>query len=218
MEIYKDCVIYLVDDDTVIRDSLSILIKSTGLNIKCFESAEIFLNSYIQDQPGCLILDVRMPIMNGLELQEALSKQNIQIPIIFISGNAEVPDSAKAFRAGAVDFLEKPFDTYLLIERIYEALSKDMDIKKQQLGSNKIQACFDTLSSREKEVLQLIINNYSNKEAAKELGVSHRTIEAHRARIMEKMQVGSTTELVGLIVSHSLFLKHCLIGAPSAEY
>jgi two-component system response regulator FixJ len=205
MVIYKNSVIYLVDDDIIIRDSLSVLIESIGLKINSFESAQSFLNSYIPDQPGCLILDVRMPIMNGLELQEELSKRNIQIPIIFISGNAEIPDSAKAFRAGAVDFLEKPFDTHLLIERIYEALSKDIENKKQQLGNNKIQACFDTLSNREKEVLKLIINNQSNKEVAKELGVSHRTIEAHRARIMEKMQVGSTTELVGMTVRHSLF-------------
>jgi RNA polymerase sigma factor (sigma-70 family) len=205
MVIYKNSVIYLVDDDIIIRDSLSVLIESIGLKINSFESAQSFLNSYIPDQPGCLILDVRMPIMNGLELQEELSKRNIQIPIIFISGNAEIPDSAKAFRAGAVDFLEKPFDTNLLIERIYEALSKDIENKKQRLGNSKTQACFNTLSNREKEVLQLIINNYSNKEVAKELGVSHRTIEAHRARIMEKMQVGSTTELVGVIVSHALF-------------
>jgi RNA polymerase sigma factor (sigma-70 family) len=205
MVIYKNSVVYLVDDDIIIRDSLSVLIESIGLKINSFESAQSFLNSYIPDQPGCLILDVRMPIMNGLELQEELSKRNIQIPIIFISGNAEIPDSAKAFRAGAVDFLEKPFDTHLLIERIYEALSKDIENKKQQLGNNKIQACFDTLSNREKEVLKLIINNQSNKEVAKELGVSHRTIEAHRARIMEKMQVGSTTELVGMTVRHSLF-------------
>jgi FixJ family two-component response regulator len=102
IESYKDCVVYLVDDDIIIRDSVSVLIESTGLIIKCFESAEDFLNNYIPDQPGCLILDVRMPIMNGLELQEELSKRNIQIPIIFISGNAEIPDSAKAFRAGAV--------------------------------------------------------------------------------------------------------------------
>ena len=205
MVIYKNSVIYLVDDDIIIRDSLSVLIESIGLKINSFESAQSFLNSYIPDQPGCLILDVRMPIMNGLELQEELSKRNIQIPIIFISGNAEIPDSAKAFRAGAVDFLEKPFDTHLLIERIYEALSKDIENKEQQLGNNKIQACFDTLSNREKEVLKLIINNLSNKEVAKELGISHRTIEAHRARIMEKMQVGSTTELVGMTVRHSLF-------------
>ena len=202
---HEDCVVYLVDDDLAIRDSLTILLKSSGLPICSFESAKTFLNSYRPDKPGCLVLDVRMPIMDGLELQEVLSKMHIQIPIIFISGNAEIPDSSKAFRAGAMDFLVKPFDTNILLERIHEALAKDIMDKSIWLEKNKIQSCFDSLSSREKEVLQLIVSNHSNKETARKLGLSHRTIEAHRAHIMEKMQAASLTELVTLTVSHALF-------------
>ncbi|MGD0960843.1 MAG: response regulator [Methylomonas sp.] len=202
---YTDFMVYLVDDDEAIRDSLTSLIKSAGLNIKSFESAETFLKNYFPDQAGCLILDVRMPVMTGLELQDALAKSSISIPIIFISGNAEIPDSAKAFRAGAVDFLEKPFDGTVLIERIHEAFNKDFKDKKQRLEKNHIEKCFANLTSREKEVLQLIISNHSNKEAAKKLGVSHRTIEAHRARIMEKMQVENIAALVMLSLNYSLF-------------
>ena len=201
----QTAVVYLVDDDPSILDSLSVLIKSTGLNIKNFASAENFLDSYSPEQPGCLILDVRMPVMGGLELQEELAKRQIQVPIIFISGNAEIPDTAKAFRAGAVDFLEKPFDSHLLIERINEAIAKDNEARRQQVEKNKIQACFDCLTAREKEVLQLIISSHNNKETAKKLAISHRTVDAHRARIMEKMQAEDITELVAIALRHSLF-------------
>ncbi len=202
---YGDAVVYLVDDDPDILDALTVWIQSAGLKSAGFASAPAFLNGYSPDRPGCLILDVRMPLMNGLELQEELSRRNMRIPIIFISGNAEIPDSAKAFRAGAVDFLEKPFDPQLLIERIHEALNKAIGDRKQQLEKNKIQRCFDSLTTREKQVMQLVVQNYSNKEAAKQLGISHRTVEAHRAHIMEKMQVASIADLVTISVSHSLF-------------
>lgn len=201
---YEDSVVYLVDDDVAILDSLAILIKSTGLKIRSFESADAFLNGYCPELPGCLILDVRMPVMNGLELQEELSKRNIHIPIIFISGNPELPDVAKTFRAGAIDFLEKPFDGNQLIKRIHEALIKDSGYKNYQLINNKIQKRFDSLSAREKEVLQLIISSHSNKEVAKKLGISYRTVEAHRGHIMGKMQAENITHLVAMVVGHSL--------------
>ncbi len=204
---YKDCVIYLVDDDINILDSLSALIKSSGLTIKCFESATGFLNAYSPSQQSCLILDVRMPMMNGLELQQELHKRDIHLPIIFISGHAEISDSAKAFRAGAVDFLEKPFDTNLLMTRVYEALNKVLAYTDRQFEKNKSQACFNTLTTREKEVLHLIISNYSNKEIAKILGVSHRTIESHRAHLIDKMQVAGTNELIAKIVGLSFLGK-----------
>lgn len=192
--------IYIVDDEFAIRDSLTILIKSIGRQVKSFESAEAFLNEYDPNQPGCLILDVRMPSMGGLELQEELSKRDINIPIIFISGNADIPDSAKAFRAGALDFLEKPFDNQVLLERIDEALAKDIETRKQLLEKRKVQECLDRLTAREKEVLKLIISSHSNKEAAKLLDISHRTIDAHRSSIMKKMQADSVTELVAMVI------------------
>lgn len=196
--------VYLVDDEFAVRDSLMLLIESTGLQIKSFDSAEAFLNNYNPAHPGCLILDVRMPLMGGLELQEELSARHINIPIIFISGNADIPDSAKAFRAGALDFMEKPFDNSILLERIDEAIKKDIEVRKQQVEKQKIQECFNRLTVREKEVLQLIISSHSNKEAARILDISHRTIDAHRARVMEKMHAESVAALVAMVMSYEL--------------
>ena len=197
--------VYLVDDDPAIRDSLAVLIKSAGLRLKSSESAETFLNSYSDDQPGCLLLDLKMPTMGGLELQEELSKRNIHIPIIFISGNADIPDSAKAFRAGAIDFLEKPFDSNQLIARIHEAFAKDAEDRKQSLEKNHIRACFERLTAREKQVMQLLVSSHDNKQAAKRLAISPRTIEAHRAHVMEKMQAKDIGELVSMALRNSLF-------------
>jgi len=202
-----NAVIYLVDDEFAVRDSLTLLIRSSGRVVKSFESAEAFLNDYDNQQPGCLILDVRMPSMDGLELQEELSTRNINIPIIFISGNADIPDSAKAFRAGALDFLEKPFDNQILLERIEEAIAKDIEARKQFIEKNKILECFHRLTAREKEVLQLIISSHSNKEVAKILDVSPRTIDAHRARVMDKMHAENVAALVAMVMSHDLIDK-----------
>lgn len=194
-----DPLIYLVDDEYAVRDSLTLLIQSTGQLVRSFESAQDFLDNYNPAQPGCLILDVRMPTMDGLQLQQELKKRDIYIPIIFISGNAEIPDSAKAFRAGAVDFLEKPFDNNLLLKRIKEAVGKDINMREKLAERRDLQQRIDCLTPREKEVLSLIINSHSNKESAKMLDISPRTIEVHRSRIMKKMQVDSVTELVAML-------------------
>jgi len=194
-----EALVYLVDDEYAVRDSLTLLIQSTGQLVRSFESAQAFLDNYNPAQPGCLILDVRMPTMDGLELQEELKKRDISIPIIFISGNAEIPDSAKAFRAGAVDFLEKPFDNNLLLKRIKEAIGKDIEMREKLAERRGLQQRIDCLTPREKEVLSLIVNCHSSKESAKVLDVSPRTIEVHRSRIMKKMQVDSVTELVAML-------------------
>lgn len=208
----ETAVVYLVDDEFAIRDSLTLLIESTGLSVKNYDSAEVFLNHYDPDKPGCLILDVRMPLMDGLELQEELTIRNINIPIIFISGNADIPDTAKAFRAGALDFMEKPFDNAILLERIDEAIKKDIESRRLLAEKQKIQACFDRLTAREKEVLSFIVGSRSNKETAKILDVSHRTIDAHRARIMEKMQAENVAALVAMVMSHSLLKQPLVMG------
>lgn len=192
--------VYLVDDEFAVRDSLTLLIESTGRAIKSFESANDFLNGYDPEQPGCLILDVRMPSMSGLELQEELSKREINIPIIFISGHADIPDSAKAFRAGAVDFLEKPFDNEILLKRIEEAIQKDIEPREQIIKKRQIQKRLDHLTTREKEVLSLIVSSHSNKEAAAILNISNRTIDVHRAHIMEKMQAENLAELMLMVM------------------
>jgi len=176
------------------------LIESTGQPVRSFESAEAFLNAYDPDQPGCLLLDVRMPLMSGHDLQKELSKRGHVIPIIFISGHAEIPDSAKAFRAGAVDFLEKPFNNKELLERIDEALKKDAAFRGEFIKRRRIQDRLDHLTAREKEVLNLIVKSHSNKESAKILNISNRTVDVHRASIMEKMQADNVAELITMVM------------------
>jgi two-component system, LuxR family, response regulator FixJ len=201
---YPSSMVYVVDDDSAVRDSLSLFIQSTGQPVKCFESAEDFLNDYSEEHPGCLVLDVRMSGMSGLDLQKELVKRQIKIPIIFISGHAEIPDSAKAFRAGAVDFLVKPFDNAVLMERIDEAIYKDISERKNQYERSEIQRRINRLTSREKEVLNLILGNHSNKEVAKLLSISHRTIDVHRARIMEKMEAENIAELLLMVMQNEV--------------
>jgi two-component system response regulator FixJ len=198
--------VYLVDDEYAVRDSLALLIESTGQTVKSFASAEAFLTHYNPEQPGCLLLDVRMPSMSGLELQDELLRREISIPIIFISGHAGIPDSAKAFRAGAVDFLEKPFDNEILLKRIEEALNKDIASREQLNEHREIQKHLAHLTVREKEVLSLVFRGYSNKETARILDISNRTVEAHRASIMEKMQANSLAELM-VMVTHPEMLN-----------
>ena len=192
--------VYIVDDEFAIRDSLTLLIESAGQPVKSFESAEAFLNDYNPDQPGCLLLDVRMPLMSGHDLQMELSKRGHIIPIIFISGHAEIPDSAKAFRAGAVDFLEKPFNNAELLERINEALTKDATFRGEFVKRRRIQDRLDHLTAREKQVLGLIVKSHSNKESAKILNISNRTVDVHRASIMEKMQADNVAELITMVM------------------
>lgn len=187
--------VYLVDDDFSVRDSLSMLIESTGQAVRCFESADDFLNGFDPDQAGCLILDVRMPNMTGLELQEELVRRDFAIPIIFISGHADVPDSSKAFRAGAIDYMEKPFDSEILLKRMQEAIQKDLDTRVYQAEKRKLKKRLNTLTPREQEVMTLIVKGLSNKEAARQLNVSNRTVDVHRAKIMEKMQAEDLAEL-----------------------
>lgn len=187
--------VYLVDDDFSVRDSLSLLIESTGQAVRCFESADDFLNNFDPDQAGCLILDVRMPNMTGLELQEELVRRDYAIPIIFISGHADVPDSSKAFRAGAIDYMEKPFDSEVLLSRMQEAIQKDLDTRVQLAEKRKLKKRLTLLTPREKEVYVLIVKGFSNKEVAKHLNISNRTIDVHRSKIMEKMEAEDLSEL-----------------------
>ena len=193
-----DALVYLIDDEFSVRDSLILVLESAGLRVKSFESAEDFLKNYNNEYPSCLILDVKMPCMSGLELQEALLKRNISIPIIFISGHAGISQSAKAFRAGAVDFLEKPFDHEVLLARITEVIQKNIEYRWRLNVHFELANRHYCLTEREREVLTLISEGSSNKEAANLLGISSRTVEAHRARIMKKMEVDSFVDLVML--------------------
>lgn len=192
--------VYVVDDDFSVRDSLTLFLNSSGLEVKSFESANAFLAAYDPQHPACLVLDIRMPGLDGLALQNELNKESILLPVIFISGHAEVPDSAKAFRSGALDFLEKPFDNKTLLERIREALNKDVAIRRQQQKKRLLEERLNALTARENDVLMLILNNHSNKEAARILGISHRTVDVHRAKIMEKMQAANLPELIRMMM------------------
>jgi len=180
--------VYLVDDDNSVRDALMLLIKTSGFAVEGFDSADAFLNNYDPNRPSCLVLDVKMPVMSGLELQKELAEKLIEIPIIFISGNAEIIDSASAFRAGAIDFLEKPFDNRIFLTRLNEAVEKDTQSRKKRAEYLQLKQSYDSLTAREKEVLQEIINSNTNKEIARLLNISPRTVEAHRSSIKKKMQ------------------------------
>lgn len=201
-------IIYLIDDEQAIRDSMALFLQSVGLKVKCFDSAQAFLDNYDQEQPGCLILDVRMPDIGGLELQAELIDRSIQIPIIFISGNAKIADTVRAFKAGALDFLEKPFDNNVLLEKINEAVAIDIDVRNEKIRKDRMQVCFDKLTQREKQVLKLIIHHKTSKDVAKQLCLSHRTVEAHRAHIMEKLQAENIIELINIALNYP-FMDEC---------
>ena len=188
--------VYLVDDEFSVRDALTLFLESTGLSVRSFDSAESFLENYQAGQLDCLLLDVHMPFKNGLELQEELNRRNILIPIIFISGQGNVPISSKAFRGGAYDFLEKPFDDKILLERINEALDQVLLNWGKQQNKKEIFRLYADLTNREQEVMKLIIRGYSNKESARLLNISNRTIEIHRSHLMEKMKAESLADLI----------------------
>lgn len=188
--------VFVVDDDEGVRDSLRFLLASAGLATRTSGSAAEFLDSYDVDQPGCLVLDVRMPAMSGLELQQQLNVRGAMIPVIFITGHGDIPMAVEAMQHGAFDFLQKPFRDQDLIDRLRKALAKDAENRVDLRQRDQIRSRFDTLTPREHEVLVLMVRGLPNKIMAVELGVSQRTVEIHRARVMEKTTAGSLARLV----------------------
>ena len=193
---HLDISVYIVDDDELVRDSLEQLIKSVGLKAKTFSSARAFLNTKLPDNPCCLITDIRMPGMSGLELQDELLKRDFSIPIIFITGHGTVPMSVRAMKSGAVDFLQKPFEDQELLDIINHAVEQNRHARSEQIKLQELKQRIETLSVREYDVLIPIISGMLNKEIAHNLGVSESTVKTHRARIMQKMAVDSFAELV----------------------
>lgn len=196
--------VFLVDDDPGVRSMLVATLDHHGIQVQEFDSAEGFLEAYSYDQKGCLVLDLSMPNMSGLELQQELMDRNLSIPIIFITGTADIPQTVQALKAGAVDFLEKPFRHEVLIQRISEAFAKDEAMRDQELQNSSIKSKLARLTDREFEVLKLLVSgtaSLSNKEIARELDISHRTVDHHRARIMEKSGAHSITELARMVDS-----------------
>ena len=189
-------IVFVVDDDDAVRNSLRLLLKSASLSTTAFASAQEFLAGWTADQPGCLVLDVRMPGMSGLELQEELNRRGAIIPVIFISGHADVPMAVEAIQHGAFDFLQKPFGDQDLIDRIQRALAADAGNRQALSQLDELRKRYASLTPREQEVLVLVTDGRANKVMAGDLGLSQRTIEIHRARVMEKMGARSVAQLV----------------------
>ena len=192
--------VFIVDDDEGVRNSLRFLLKSVGLATRTQSSAQEFLDTYKQAQPGCLVLDVRMPGMSGLELQQQLNLRGATIPVIFITGHGDIPMAVEAMQHGAFDFLQKPFRDQDLIDRIQRALERDTRSRKALTQHTKIRERIASLTPREREVLTLMTQGKPNKVMAAELGVSQRTVEIHRARVMEKSGAASLAQLVRMVM------------------
>ena len=193
-------IVYIVDDDDAVRSSVRLLLRSVGLSATALSSAQEFLATYDPQQPGCLVLDVRMPGVSGLELQQQLNLRGAIIPVIFITGHGDVPMAVEAMQHGAFDFLQKPFRDQDLIDRVQRALEKDAANRAQLRRLDVIRQRLESLTPRERQVLDLVVSGKPNKVMAAELGVSQRTIEIHRARVMEKMEANSLAHLVRMVM------------------
>jgi len=197
-------VVHVVDDDPGFRDSLRSLLESDGLTVETYADAGEFLGRYLPERPGCLLLDVRMPGMSGLQLQEEMQKRQIQVPLVFITAHGDVAMAVTAVRRGALDFIEKPFDDEALIGLIRDALEKDKETRRESERRAGLGARFASLSARELEVLERVVKGKRNRTIAQELGVTEKTVEFHRKRIMGKLHVNNVVELVNLVVQHRL--------------
>jgi len=187
--------VFVVDDDAAVRDGLAMMFDSAGLPVEAFASAEAFLAAYDPARAGCLVLDVQMPGYNGPQLQQILNELGLRIPVIFLTGYGDVPTSVMAMKRGAVDFLTKPIDARQILERVQAALERDRGIREQESGRETHRQALAALSLRERDVLALAVEGLSNKEIARRLNISHRTVEVHRSRIL--LKTGAST-LLGL--------------------
>jgi RNA polymerase sigma factor (sigma-70 family) len=192
--------VFVVDDDPGVADAIRLLLRSVGLPAESFLSATGFLEAYEPRRAGCLVLDVRMPGMSGLDLQARLKEMGSTLPIIFVTAHGDVPMAVDAVKAGARDFIQKPFRDQDLLDKIQEALEADAQNRAEQKDLAEIQSRLESLTPRETEVMDLVVTGMPNKNIARELGISQRTVEIHRARVMEKMQVRSVSRLVQLVM------------------
>jgi two-component system, LuxR family, response regulator FixJ len=193
--------VYIIDDDEAVRDSLSWLMQSAGIDAQTFDSAGVFLEACNERLNGCLLLDIRMPGMSGLELQAALNQRGCHMPVIVISGHADVPMAVRALKAGAFDFIEKPFNDDILLALVQRALEQESQLRQSLAEKELMQAKMESLTPRELEVLERVVAGASNKQIGAELGVSQKTVEAHRAKVMEKLEAASLSHLVRMAVS-----------------
>ena len=193
--------VYIVDDDQATRKSLRWLVETLGVPVQTFHCAVSFLDAYDASMPGCLVLDMMMPGMNGLELQRALIERGIEIPVIVLTGYADVPTAVRALKSGAVEFLEKPFNDDVLLEQIRKALALDTRRRSERGSLEIVRERMARLTRRESEILELVVEGLSSKEIAGRLVVSFKTVEAHRAKVMRKMEAESVAQLVRIVVS-----------------
>jgi FixJ family two-component response regulator len=202
-------IVHVIDDEAEVRDAVAMLLRSVGLCSELYASAQQFLDSYRPGAPGCLLLDVRLPAMSGLELQERLAKSGFALPIIVMSGHGDIQMAVRAMRAGALDFIEKPFHDQALLDRVHEAIERSGHLQDDAGERAQLQRRYASLTEREKEVMARVVDGRPNKLIADDLGLSTRTVETHRAHIMEKMQAASLSHLVRMAVA-------VLRGGPGA--
>ena len=188
--------VFIVDDDAAVRDSIQELVESVGLHAQAYDSGQAFLDDFQQQRPGCLVLDVRMANMSGLALQEKLNELDAGVPVIIITGHGDVPMAVRALQAGAADFIQKPYRDQLLLDSINNALAVDAAARRSSIGSDDLAKQLETLTKREREILDMLVDGKRSKDIARALGISPRTVEAHRQNTLRKMEVSSVKELI----------------------
>ena len=191
-----DQIVFVIDDDSAVRAAIKRLLQAVGLSVETFGSGREFLESKLPDVPGCVVLDVRLPGHSGLDLQREFVAKDIHLPIIFITGHGDIPMSVQAMKAGAVEFLTKPFRDQDLLDAIGHAIDRDRAARKQRAELGELQECADSLTPREREVMTLVVSGSLNKQIALELGTSEKTIKVHRGQVMHKMHADSLADLV----------------------
>ncbi|AZT82571.1 DNA-binding response regulator [Marinobacter sp. NP-4(2019)] len=196
--------VFVIDDDADVRDSLKWLLESVGLKVQTFENALDFFEAFDENESGCIVMDVRMPGLSGINAQKKLPEYNVELPVIMISAHGNVDMAVRALTQGAMTFIEKPFDDQVLIDHVHNALEKDRLRFSKRNSQARIREHYDSLTRRERQVLELIVKGFSNQEAADELAINRKTVEGHRAHMMAKMKVDSFAELVQVAIGLGL--------------